>query len=54
LTVNEGISNSLKSISAEHGLSSLFGGGGYQLLGVLFFAFMAFTLYRVATKEQHV
>ena len=54
LTVNEGISNSLKSISAEHGLSSLFGGGGYQLLGVLFFVFMAFTLYRVATKEQHV
>jgi putative OPT family oligopeptide transporter len=54
LTVNEGISNSLKTISAEHGLSSIFGGGGYQLLGVLFFVFMAFTLYRVATKEQHV
>ena len=54
LTVNEGISNSLKTISAEHGLSSIFGDGGYQLLGVLFFVFMAFTLYRVATKEQHV
>ena len=54
LTVNEGIANNLKSISAEHGLTSMFGAGGYQILGVLFFVFMAYTLYHISTKKQRI
>lgn len=47
LSVNDNIFNSLKSISAEPGMSVIFGHGGYQLIGVLFFCAMAFMLYRM-------
>lgn len=52
LTVNEGVANALKSVSAEHGLTNLFGEGGYQLIGALAFIAMAYVLYRIATKED--
>ncbi|MBK7232288.1 MAG: OPT/YSL family transporter [Saprospiraceae bacterium] len=51
-TVDENIANSIAAFSAEHGLSNLLGTGGYHILGVLFFAGMAYTLYRIATKES--
>ncbi|MBK9108525.1 MAG: oligopeptide transporter, OPT family [Saprospiraceae bacterium] len=51
LNVNEGIANSLASISLEHGISNTFGAGMYQILGVLFFAGLSFLLYRTATKD---
>jgi putative OPT family oligopeptide transporter len=50
LSVNEGVSNTLKSISLEHGISAAIGSGGYQILGVAFFAGLSFILYRIATK----
>jgi uncharacterized oligopeptide transporter (OPT) family protein len=52
LSVNENVADSLKSISAEHGLSNLFGAGGYHILGVLFFAFMGYVLYRIGRQKQ--
>lgn len=42
----------LNKVSMEHGLSGILGTGGYFLLGVLFFALMAFMLYRVATSKK--
>ena len=51
LSVNDGIYQSLKKVNAEHGLSNLLGHGGYQILGVLFFAAMATYLYRTATRK---
>ncbi|MDQ3142978.1 MAG: oligopeptide transporter, OPT family [Bacteroidota bacterium] len=51
LTVNEGVAASLARFSAEHGISSVIGAGGYQVLGALFFVFMTFVLYKVATKK---
>ncbi|MBK8485416.1 MAG: oligopeptide transporter, OPT family [Saprospiraceae bacterium] len=51
LSVNEGIANSLASISLEHGITGAFGAGIYQLIGVLFFAALAFILFRIATKD---
>ncbi len=38
-------------LSLEHWLTANLGGGGYQILGVLAFAFMGFTLYRVARRK---
>lgn len=52
LSVNEKVADSLKTVSAEHGLSSLLGGGGYQILGVLFFALMGYVLYRIGRQKQ--
>ncbi|MFZ1257679.1 MAG: OPT/YSL family transporter, partial [Saprospiraceae bacterium] len=51
LSVNEGIANSLASISLEHGITGAFGAGIYKLIGVLFFAALAFILFRIATKD---
>ena len=42
----------LKSVNAEHGLSSALGEGGYYLLGTLAFATMAFVLYRVGRAKN--
>ena len=41
----------LKAVSAEHWLTSNFSTNGYFLLGVLFFAFMGYTLYRIGIKK---
>lgn len=54
LSVNDNVFNSLKNISAEHGLTNLLGAGGYQLLAVAFFATMAFMLYRQAIKKTEI
>jgi putative OPT family oligopeptide transporter len=51
LSVNEPVYNFLLSISAEHGLSSVFGAGGYNLLGTVFFITMCTILYRTAIKK---
>ena len=51
LTVDEGIAKSIGEFSAEHGLHSWLGDHGYNLLGVLFFIFMAWVLYRIGTKD---
>ncbi len=42
----------LESVSTEHKLVSWLGQNGYFLLGVLFFAMMAFILYRVASSKK--
>lgn len=52
LSVNEGIFNALQHVNAEHGLSLLLGHGGYNLLGVLCFAAMAYGLYRIGMKKE--
>src|SRR4029078_6148282 len=41
----------MKSINGEEWFTKKLGGGGYQILGVAFFAMMAFILYKVATKK---
>ncbi|MEJ8817881.1 OPT family oligopeptide transporter [Lacibacter sp. H407] len=41
----------LQKINLEHGLVGWFGENGYFLLGVLFFAIMGFTLYRIGIKK---
>lgn len=52
LSVNENIANTLKNWSAEHGLTQMLGGEtGYYFLGVAFFAFMGFVLYKMALKK---
>ncbi len=52
LSVNEGVAAGLARINLEHGLSAALGNGGYQLLGVLFFALMGYTLYRIGRQKQ--
>ncbi|RPD38792.1 OPT family oligopeptide transporter [Chitinophaga barathri] len=52
LSVNEGVAAGLSNINLEHGLSAILGGGGYQVLGVLFFAVMGYTLYRIGRQKQ--
>ena len=52
LSVNENIFNFLKNISAETGLASILGGGGYEILGVIFFGLMGWILYKVSRKPQ--
>jgi len=41
----------LRRISLEHGLSNALSTNGYYLLGVLFFVFMGYTLYRIGIKK---
>ncbi|HEY3430753.1 MAG TPA: oligopeptide transporter, OPT family [Cyclobacteriaceae bacterium] len=54
LSVNDNVFNAIQSISAEHGLTNLFGAGGYNILAVLFFVAMALMLYRIAIKKQEI
>jgi putative OPT family oligopeptide transporter len=42
----------LANFSAEHGLRNILGKAGYDLLGVLFFAAMAFILFQIAMKKN--
>ena len=53
LSVNDNVTAGLQRINAEHGLSSALGETGYYLLGVAFFAFMGFVLYRIATSRAN-
>jgi len=41
-----------KSISTEGFLNNLLGGSGYEILGVIFFALMAYLLFKVSRKPQ--
>ncbi len=52
LSVNENVASGLAKVNAEHGLAAVIGGGGYQVLGVLFFALMGYTLYRIGRQKQ--
>jgi OPT family oligopeptide transporter len=45
------LSESLGKVSAEHGLTEALGKGGYDLLGVLFFAALAYFLIRAARTK---
>lgn len=40
------------SLNMEEHLSGLFGTGGYQILGFMFFLFMGWTLYRIAISKE--
>ncbi len=44
--------SAMKQVNFEEGMKEALGDGGYQLLGVGFFAMLAFILYRVATKKN--
>lgn len=52
LSVNDNVFEFFKTISTEGFLSGIFGDGGYQILGVIFFALMGYILYRVSRKPQ--
>jgi putative OPT family oligopeptide transporter len=52
LFANDKINATLARWSAEHGLVNALGGEGYKWLGVLFFAIMGFTLYRIAVGKN--
>jgi OPT family oligopeptide transporter len=51
LTVNDSVAKWLEKINAEHGLTESLGQNGYYFLGVAFFLFMGFTLYRIGSKK---
>ncbi|MBL7871140.1 MAG: oligopeptide transporter, OPT family [Cyclobacteriaceae bacterium] len=53
LSVNDNVFEGLKSISAEHGLTTAFGAIGYNLLGVAFFTAMGVMLYRIGIKKEN-
>jgi uncharacterized oligopeptide transporter (OPT) family protein len=44
--------NGMKSVNFEHGIAGALGDDGYKILGVFFFAMMAFILYRVAISKK--
>lgn len=52
LCIPEQIYSALEKISCEPGITAVLGEGGYQLLGVFFFALMGATLYFVALKDK--
>jgi uncharacterized oligopeptide transporter (OPT) family protein len=52
LGIPKPITDWLATISAEHGIVGALGQTGYYLLGVAFFAFMGFVLYRFAVNKK--
>lgn len=52
LSVNDNIFNFFQSISTEGFLSRILSEGGYEILGVIFFALMGYILYKVSRKPQ--
>ncbi len=52
LLANSSIHAGLEKINLEHGLSESLGQTGYFFLGVIFFALMGFTLYRMGMKKN--
>jgi len=52
LFANDKVSAALANVNAEHGLTNALGGEGYKWLGVAFFAFMGFILYRIAIGKN--
>jgi OPT family oligopeptide transporter len=51
LSVDDTVFNSLEKVNASHWLTSMLGEGGYMILSTGFFIFMAWVLYRAATKK---
>lgn len=51
LLASETISKWLEKLNTEHGLNNMLGTNGYYFLGLLFFLFMGFTLYRTGIKK---
>ena len=51
LSVDDDVFNSLEKVNASPGLIAALGEGGYMLLSTGFFIFMAWVLYRAATKK---
>lgn len=54
LSASDKVSEKLKDVNAEHGLSDpgFLGTEGYKWLGVAFFVLMGYTLYRIAIKKD--
>ena len=52
LSASDPISKGLAKVNAEHGITESFGGDVYKWLGVAFFAFMGFVLYRIAISKK--
>jgi OPT family oligopeptide transporter len=52
LSASDPISRGLAKVNAEHGITESFGGEAYKWLGVAFFAFMGFVLYRIAISKK--
>lgn len=52
ISIPEKMYKVLQNISLEHKISAAIGDGGYQLLGVAFFVFMAVCLYHIATASE--
>ena len=52
LTVNDDWAHAIGTVSLEHGLQGVLGGGGYQLLGLGCFVVMGATLLKVARQKQ--
>jgi len=48
----DSVSTNLVKVNAEPGLHNALGGEGYKWLGVAFFAFMGFVLYRIASRRN--
>jgi hypothetical protein len=51
LQAGENSSKVMNDLSLEKGITNIFGNGGYQVLGALFFALMGWALYKVARKK---
>lgn len=54
LLANDNVNTALQKISLEHGLVEALGDNGYKFLGVLCFAIMGYTLYRVGMKKTRL
>ncbi len=52
LSVNQGIADVLKKIDLEEPLKHAIGATGFDVLGVICFAIMGITLYRIGTKPK--
>ena len=52
LNIPTKLANGLKQLSVEEWFRNNLGEGGYYFLGVLFFVFMGYTLYRIAVKKR--
>ncbi len=48
----DSVNTKLGAVNAEHSLTSSLGGEGYKWLGVAFFAFMGYVLYRIAINRR--
>ncbi len=54
LSVNDGVLKALDHVDLTGPLTRMLGEGGYEILGVAFFAFMGAVLYRVARKKLDI